>query len=89
MKSESLVTKLSFVENNEVSEEKNTTIPVSERVVHYGFIHNNLLLERAIFDAFFSIVVKLKSLLELFLTVHIILIGFNDWHATLTRLNNF
>jgi hypothetical protein len=89
MKLESLVTKLSFIKKNEVSEEKNTAIPHVEVFVHYRFIHDNLLLERTIFDAFFSVVVKLKSLLELFLGVHIILIGFNDWHATLTRLNNF
>jgi len=88
MKLKSLVTELSFVEKNEVSKEKNTAIPHVEVFVHYRLIHDNLLLERTIFDAFFSVVVKLKSLLELLLGVHIILIGFNDWHASLTRLNN-
>lgn len=89
MKLKSFVTELSFVEDNEVSIEKNTAIPVFEIVVHHGLINNNLLLERTVFYAFFSVVVKLKSLLGLFLTVHIILVGFNDGHTTLTRLNNF
>jgi hypothetical protein len=86
---ESLVTELSFVKDDEVTIEKDTAIPVLEVIVHDGFINNDLLLERAIFYSFFSVVVELKSLLGLFLTVHIIFIGFNDWHATLTGLNNF
>lgn len=89
MQLESLVSKLSFVENDEVTEEKNTAIPTFEVIVHDGFIDDDLLQQRAIFDAFFSIVVKLKSFLVLFFTVHIILVSFNDWHATLTCLNDF
>jgi len=88
MKLESLVSKLSLVEKDEVSEEENTAIPHVEVVVHDGLVYDDLLLEWAIFDSFLSVVVELQSLLELLLGIHIVLVGFNDWHATLTCLND-
>jgi len=86
---ESLVTELSFVEDNEVTEEKDTAIPILVIIVHDGLIDDDLFLERAVFNSFFSVVVELERLLGLFLTVHIIFESFNDWHATLRGLNNF
>ena len=88
VKLESLISEFSLVEKDEVSKEENTAIPHVEVVVHDGLIDDDLLLERAIFDSFLSVVVELKSLLELLLGVHIVLVGLDDWHAALTGLDD-
>ena len=89
MELKSFVTELSLVEDDKVTEEKDTAIPILVIIVHDGLIHNDLFLKRAVFNSFFSVVVELERLLGLFLTVHIIFECFNNWHATLRSLNNF